>query len=220
MAQGDRILYAPNLYLDDIISSEASTRIGADNSIQSNINSTKSILAGTQTTVAGLSASISGENSLMLAQVGGMNFGGLTWDDNGTPRNPETLTKAINALNALSLVNNAALSTAGGDDLVVALAKTSVSELDSNYASAKINAILALSDADKNGFTELINIINNNDLDVAAAISTAQVDLNNAINAKTTKYQDVNTTMYYVDKTTSIQYKLAVSNGNVVLIEI
>lgn len=220
MAQGDRIFYASNSYLNDRIVAEATTRTNADNTIQTNINTTKSILSGTQVTAAGLSADISNENAIMLAQAGSMNFGGLTWNDSGTPRVPETLTKAINALNTLSLANNTSISTAGGQDMIDSATYASKAALLSMTNNDKLQAILALSTEDMNSFSELLNLVNNNDIAIASLLSSAQADIDAVVNTKTTQLQTINTTMYYVDKTTSIKYKLAMSNGNLVLIEL
>jgi len=219
MAQGDRTLYASTSYLTTRISDEATTRTGVDNSIQTDINTTKSILAGTQVTAASLSSDISNENAIMLSQAGSMNFDGLTWDDNGTPRVPETLTKAINALNALSLVNNTAIAGAGGQDLLDAQSYVMEADGLSMDTYNKLQSILALSTEDMNSFSELLNLVNNNDIAISTILATAQTEIDTAVAAKTTKSQTINTNMYYEDKTTHIQYKLVMSNGNLVLIE-
>ena len=220
MAKGDRILYSHNAYLASIISSEATTRATNDATIQTNINITKSTLASAQVTAAGIGASITNEHSAMLAQVGDLDFGGLTWDDAGTPRVPQSITKAINALNTLSLANETAVGATGGADLVSAETLIDVKQTIATSDATRIANILALSTADKNSFSELLTLVNANDADITNALNTCQTAVTAIINTKTEKVQTINTSMYYVDKTTGKNYKLVISSGNLVLIEL
>ena len=220
MAKGDRILYSHNAYLASIISSEATTRATNDATIQTNINITKSTLASVQVTAAGIGASITNEHSAMLAQVGDLDFGGLTWDDAGTPRVPQSITKAINALNTLSLANETAVGATGGADLVSAETLIDVKQTIATSDATRIANILALSTADKNSFSELLTLVNANDADITNALNTCQTAVTAIINTKTEKVQTINTSMYYVDKTTGKNYKLVISSGNLVLIEL
>ena len=220
MAKGDRILYSHNAYLASIISSEATTRATNDAIIQTNINTTKSTLASAQVTAAGIGASITNEHSAMLAQVGDLDFGGLTWDDAGTPRVPQSITKAINALNTLSLANETAVGATGGADLVSAETLIDVKQTIATSDATRIANILALSTADKNSFSELLTLVNANDADITNALNTCQTAVTDIINTKTEKVQTINTSMYYVDKTTGKNYKLVISSGNLVLIEL
>lgn len=220
MAKGDRILYSHNAYLEGIIISEASTRATNDNSIQTNINTTKSTLASVQVTAAGIGASITNEHSAMLAQVGDLDFGGLTWNDAGTPRVPQSITKAINALDALSLANEAAVGATGGADLVSAETVINAKQIIASADATRIANILALSTADKNSFIELLTLANNNDSDVANALATCQSAINAIAETKTEQIQTIDTTMHYTDKTTGKNYKLVISSGNLVLIEL
>ena len=198
MAKGDRILYSHNAYLASIISSEATTRATNDATIQTNINTTKSILASAQVTAAGIGASITNEHSAMLAQVGDLDFGGLTWDDAGTPRVPQSITKAINALNTLSLANETAVGATGGADLVSAETLIDVKQTIATSDATRVANILALSTADKNSFSELLTLVNANDADITNALNTCQTAVTSIINTKTEKVQTINTSMYYV----------------------
>lgn len=220
MATGDRILITDNAYLAGRITSEAVTRASNDATIQTNINSTKSTLAQAQVTAAGLGAAISNESSALLAQVGDMDFGGLTWDDNGTPRTPESVTKAINALNALSLTNETAIAATGGTDLAEANTIIDAKQLIANADATRIANILALSTEDKNSFKELIMLVNANDADVTNALNACQAAVTAVTSTKTEKLQIINTTMNYTDKTTGKKYKLVISSGNLVLVEL
>ena len=220
MATGDRILITDNAYLAGRITSEAGTRAANDATIQGNINTTKSTLVQAQTTAAGLGAAISNENAAMLAQVGDLDFGGLTWDDAGTPRTPESVTKAINALNALSLTNETAIAATGGTDLATANALIDAKQLIATSDATRIANILALSTVDKNSFKELITLVNANDADVTNALNTCQVAVTTITGTKTEKVQTINTTMNYTDKTTGKKYKLAISSGSLVLVEL
>jgi hypothetical protein len=220
MAKGDRILYSHNAYLAGIISSEATTRATNDNSIQTNINTTKSTLASVQVTAAGINQSITNEHSAMLAQVGDLDFGGLTWNDAGTPRVPQSITKAINALNTLSLANEAAVGATGGANLVSAETVIDAKQIIASSDATRIANILALSTSDKNSFIELLTLANNNDSDAANALATCQSAINAIAGTKTEQIQTINTTMHYTDKTTGKNYKLVISSGNLVLIEL
>lgn len=220
MATGDRILITNNAYLAGRITSEAVTRAANDATIQTSINSTKSTLAQAQVTAAGLGAAISNESSALLAQVGDMDFGGLTWDDNGTPRTPESVTKAINALNALSLTNETAIAATGGTDLAEANTIIDEKQLIASADATRIANILALSTEDKNSFKELITLVNANDADVTNALNVCQAAVTAVTSTKTEKVQTINTTMNYTDKTTGKKYKLAISSGNLVLVEL
>lgn len=220
MATGDRILITDNAYLAGRITSEAVTRATNDATIQTSINSTKSTLAQAQVTAAGLGAVISNESSALLAQVGDMNFGGLTWNDNGTPRTPESITKAINALNALSLTNETAIAATGGTDLATAKTTIDAKQLIASADATRIANILALSTADKNSFKELITLVNANDADVTNALNACQAAVTAVTATKTEKVQTINTTMNYTDKTTGKKYKLAISSGNLVIVEL
>lgn len=220
MATGDRILYSDNAYVAGRVSSEAVTRSTNDNTIQGNINATKATLAQVQTTAAGIGTSITNEGAAMLAQVGDLNFGGLTWDDNGTPRAPQSVTKAINALNTLSLANETAVGATGGADLISANVLIDAKQAIADSDAIRISNILALSTEDKNSFKELLTLVNTNDADVTNALNTCSAAVNSITSTKTEQVQTINTSMHYVDKTTSKQYKLAISSGNLVLIEL
>ena len=220
MATGDRILITDNAYLAGRITSEAVTRAANDSTIQTSINSTKSTLAQVQVTAAGLGAAISNESSALLAQVGDMDFGGLTWDDNGTPRTPESVTKAINALNALSLTNETAIAATGGTDLASANVIIDAKQLIASADATRISNILALSTEDKNSFKELMNLVNANDAEITNALNACQSTVTTITSTKTEKVQTINTTMNYTDKTTGKKYKLAISSGNLVLVEL
>jgi hypothetical protein len=156
----------------------------------------------------------------MLAQVGDLDFGGLTWNDAGTPRVPQSITKAINALNTLSLANETAVGATGGADLISAETLIDAKQIIATSDATRIANILALSTSDKNSFSELLTLVNANDADITNALNTCQTAVTAIINTKTEKVQTINTSMYYVDKTTSKQHKLVVSSGNLVLIEL
>lgn len=220
MATGDRIIYSSNAYLSGRVTSEATTRASEDAIIQGNINTTKSTLAQAQTTAAGLGVAISNESSALLAQVGDMDFGGLTWDDAGTPRIPTSVTKAINALNALSLTNEAAVGATGGADLISANTLIDAKQLIATADATRIANILALSTEDKNSFQELLTLVNSNDTDVTNALNTCSSAVTAIVNTKTEQVQTINTSMNYKDKTTGKKYKLVISSGTLVLIEI
>ena len=220
MATGDRVIISDNAYLSGRIVTEAGLRSSGDSSIQTSINSTKSVLVQAQTTAAGLGASISNEGAALLAQVGDLDFGGLTWDDNGTPRTPQSVTKAINALNTLSLANETAVGATGGADLISANVLIDAKQAIADSDAIRISNILALSTEDKNSFKELLTLVNTNDADVTNALNTCSAAVNSITSTKTEQVQTINTSMHYVDKTTSKQYKLAISSGNLVLIEL
>ena len=220
MATGDRTLYSDNTYISGRISAEASTRLTNDNIIQAGINTTKATLAQVQTTAAGIGASITNEGATMLAQVGDLDFGGLTWDDNGTPRAPQSVTKAINALNTLSLANEAAVGATGGADLISTDTTLDAKNPIASSDATRIANILALSTADKNSFIELLTLVNATDSDVTSALNTCTAAVNAIVGTKTEQVQTINTSMFYTDKTTSKNYKIAISSGNLVLIEL
>ena len=220
MATGDRILYSDNAYVAGRVSSEAVTRSTNDNTIQGNINTTKATLAQVQTTAAGIGTSITNEGAAMLAQVGDLNFGGLTWDDNGTPRAPQSVTKAINALNTLSLANEAAVAATGGADLISAETTLDAKNTIAASDATRIASILALSTNDKNSFIELLTLVNATDAEVTSALNTCTAAVNAIVGTKTEKVQTINTSMFYTDKTTGKKYKIVISSGNLVLIEL
>ena len=156
----------------------------------------------------------------MLAQVGDLDFGGLTWDHNGTPTVPQSITQAMNALltyngdvgNAITDSGNADLATIDTTlDTITALA---------NSDKLKLDAILALSASDKDSFAELLTMINSNDTDITNALNVCQAAIDSIVANKTNKLQTVNTDMKYTDKTTGKNYKLVISSGNLVLIEL
>jgi len=220
MATGDRILYSDNAYVTNRVSTEATTRSTNDNIIQGHINTTKSTLAQVQTTAAGIGSSITNEGAALLAQVGDLDFGGLTWDDAGTPRAPQSVTKAINALNSLSLLNEAAVGATGGADLISADTTLNAKNPIAADDATRISSILALSTADKNSFIELLTLVNSNDADVTTALNTCTAAVNAVVGTKTEQLQTINTSLHYTDKTTGKNYKLVISSGNLVLIEI
>lgn len=220
MATGDRIFISDNAYLSGRITTEAVTRASGDASIQANINTTKATLSNAQTTAAGLGLAISNEHASMLNQVGDLDFGGLTWDDAGTPSAPQSITKAINALNVLSLANETAVGATGGEDLVSSNTLIDAKQIIATSDAVRISNILSLSDADKNSFKELLTLVNSNDVDITNALNACQSAVNTITSTKTEKVQTINTSMFYIDKTTSKQYKLVISSGNLVLIEL
>lgn len=220
MATGDRTLYSDNTYISGRISAEASTRLTNDNIIQAGINTTKSTLAQAQTTSAGLGSAIANEGALLLAQVGDLDFGGLTWDHNGTPTVPQSITQAMNALMTYNGEVNSAINDSGNADLATIDTTLDTITALANSDKLKLDAILALSTSDKDSFAELLTMINSNDTDITNALNVCQAAIDSIVANKTNKLQTVNTDMKYTDKTTGKNYKLVISSGNLVLIEL
>lgn len=220
MATGDRTLYSDNTYISGRISTEASTRLTNDNIIQAGINTTKSTLAQAQTTSAGLGSAIANEGALLLAQVGDLDFGGLTWDHNGTPTVPQSITQAMNALMTYNGDVGNALNDSGNADLATIDTTLDTITALANSDKLKLDAILALSASDKDSFAELLTMINSNDTDITNALNVCQAAIDSIVANKTNKLQTINTDMKYTDKTTGKNYKLVISSGNLVLIEL
>ena len=220
MATGDRTLYSDNTYISGRISVEASTRLTNDNIIQAGINTTKSTLAQAQTTSAGLGSAIANEGALLLAQVGDLDFGGLTWDHNGTPTVPQSITQAMNALMSYNGDVGSAINNSGNADLATIDTTLDTITALANSDKIKLDAILALSASDKDSFAELLTMINSNDTDITNALNVCQAAIDSIVANKTNKLQTVNTDMKYTDKTTGKNYKLVISSGNLVLIEL
>jgi hypothetical protein len=209
------------------LNNEGTIRSTNDTNIQGAINVEKTKVGNTSTTVAGLNQAISNESSARATAGGPMDFGGLTHDVDGSQVAVETITQAINALNAESLVNETAVGNTGGSDLTDAATNVSDTKAILDVEVPRIAAMLDLSTETEDSFKELLDLINANDSTINDFLTTLNTDIQAIITTKAKKIQDDTTDVYYVDSTTDTesanfgkQYKIVFVDGNITLEEI